>query len=193
MEVDAKPPQKRKTRMVLNVLIGLAIVIGLFLIYVALQPDDFTVSRSIAISAPPDVVFSQVNDLRKWDAWSPWEKLDPAMKKTLEEPTEGVGAVYRWEGNSQVGSGSNTITESKPNELIRFKLAMFKPFEGTNDVDFTFEPKGDQTVVTWRMKGKLVFITKIMNVLIGMDSMIGGNFQSGLEQLKSVSEAVAKK
>lgn len=193
MTTEAKSPPKRRATMFINVLIGIVVLIAVFLLYVSQRPSEFRVSRSQLISAPPGIVFKQVNNLHMWDAWSPWEKLDPTMKKTFEGPEEGVGAVSRWEGNSQVGSGSNTIVQSKPNEAIHFKLEMLKPFQGTNQVEFTFEPQGDQTVATWTMTGKLVFVTKIMDTLIGMDKMIGDQFQIGLKQLKAVCEADAGK
>ena len=178
--------------MLMNVLIGLAVVIGIFILFIALRPAEFRVSRSETVSAAPEMVFSHVNDLHCWDAWSPWEKLDPAMKKSFEGPPAGIGAISRWDGNGQVGAGSNTIVESQPNKLIRFKLEMLRPFVGTNDVEFTFQPEGRNTTVTWTMVGKLNFITKIMDLLIGMDKMVGNQFQSGLAQLKLVAEAADK-
>ena len=172
----------------INILIGLAILIALFVLVVAMRPSAFRVSRSISISAPPESVFGHVNELRQWEHWSPWEKIDPSMKRTFEGPSSGVGAIYRWDGNGQVGAGSNTIVESRPNELIRFKLDMLRPYVGSNDVEFTFHPEGEGTKVTWMMVGKLNFFTKIMDLIIGMDNMVGGQFQQGLNQLKAVAE-----
>jgi len=172
----------------INILIGLAILIALFVVIVAMRPSGFRVSRSISIAAPPESVFGHVNELRRWEHWSPWEKIDPSMKRTFEGPPSGVGAIYRWDGNGQVGAGSNAIVESRPNELIRFKLEMLRPYVGSNDVEFTFHPEGTGTKVTWLMVGKLNFITKIMDLVMGMDNMVGGQFQDGLNQLKSVAE-----
>jgi hypothetical protein len=186
MGFDAK---SRKKAMLVNILIGLVALIAVFIVIVALRSADFRVSRSDTISASPEVVFSHVNNLHRWDAWSPWEKIDPMMKKTFEGPDEGVGAILRWDGNGQVGAGSNTIIESRRNELIRFKLNMVRPFVGTNDVEFAFQPRGEETSVTWTMTGNLNFITKIMDLIIGMDTMVGGQFQSGLAQLKLAVES----
>ena len=176
----------------MNIVIGLAILIALFVIIVAMRPSGFRVSRSISIAAPPESVFGHVNELRQWEHWSPWEKIDPSMKRIFEGPPSGVGAVYRWDGNNQVGAGSNTIVESQPNELVRFRLEMLRPYVGSNDVDFTFQPESDGTKVTWTMVGNLNFITKIMDLVLGMDKMVGSQFQDGLNQLKAVAENKSK-
>src|SRR5687768_5531511 len=136
------------------VLIAIAAVIVVFFIVVAVQPSDFRITRTVSISAPPASVFPHVNDLHKWEAWSPWEKIDPALKRTFEGPPAGPGAIYRWAGNNEVGEGSMTITESRPSDLIRMKLEFLKPFAAQNDVQFTFQPESDQTTVTWTMTGK---------------------------------------
>ena len=122
-----------------------AVIIVLFAIIVALQPSDFRVTRSAIMSAPAPAVFAQVNDFHKWEAWNPWGKIDPAMKQTYEGAPTGTGAIYTWIGNKEVGEGRMTITESRPNDLIRIKLEFFKPFAATNTAEFTFKPEGNQT------------------------------------------------
>ena len=187
---DLSTNRFQKVTMITNIVIGIAALVGLFLCIVALRPTRFRVSRSETISASPERVFAEVNNLRRWDAWSPWEKLDPKMIKTFEGPECGTGAVTRWEGNSQVGAGSNTIIESRPFELIQFRLEMLRPFVGTNDVEFAFQPNGTQTKVSWTMVGNLNFITKAMDMFIGMDKMVGDQFSRGLADLKKVAEAI---
>ena len=179
--------------MLKKILIGLLVIIIVFLVVVALQPADFRVTRSATIAAPPEVVFPHVNELKKWDAWSPWAKLDPNAKNTFEGPASGKGAAMSWAGNNQVGEGRMTITESRPNELVQFKLEFFKPMAGTSDADFIFKPQANQTEVTWTMTGKNNFIAKAFCLFMSMDNMVGGQFEKGLADLKSAAEAAPKK
>ena len=171
-----------------NILIALAVIIIIFVGVVASRPSEFRVSRTAAMSAPPPTVFTEVNDLHKWEAWSPWAKLDPAAKNTFEGPGAGNGAVMRWDGNQNVGAGNMTITESRPSEFIRFKLEFLRPFKGINTAEFTFTPEGSQTVVTWTMTGKNNFMSKAVGLFINCDKMVGGQFEQGLAQMKSVVE-----
>jgi len=145
------------------------------------------------MSAPAETVFPHVNEMKKWEGWNPWAKLDPNMKLTYEGPAAGVGSAYAWVGNSDVGEGRMTITESHPSDSIRFKLEFFKPMPGVSDTLFTFKPKGDQTEVTWAMTGTNNFIGKAFCLFMNMDKMIGGQFEKGLADLKSVAETEAKK
>src|SRR5262249_32938667 len=138
------------------------------------------------------VVFAQVNDLHKWEGWSPWAKLDPTMKQTYEGQPAGTGAIYSWNGNRNVGEGRMTITESRPDDLVGIKLEFMRPFAGTNDVEFTFKPDGKQTVVTWSMAGNKNFITKAFGLVMSMDKMVGGMFEQGLGQLKTIAESTKK-
>ena len=179
--------------MLIKVLIAIAVILILFAVIVALQPSSFRVARSIRISAPPAAVFAQVNDFHKWEAWNPWGKIDPAMKQNYEGAPAGVGAVYTWEGNKEVGQGRMTITESRPTDLIRIRLEFFKPFAATNQSEFTFKPEGDQTVVTWIMTGNNNFMAKAVHLFMNMDKMVGGQFEKGLAQMKAAAEATAKK
>jgi hypothetical protein len=175
-----------------KILIVIGVIIVVFVIIVALQPAEYRVARTATIAAPAEVVFGQVNELKKWDAWSPWVKIDPAMKQTYEGPASGKGAISRWVGNSQVGEGSMTITESRPNELIRFDLEFIKPMAGTSTSEFTFKPEGNQTSVSWSMSGRNNFIAKAMCLFMNMDKMVGGQFETGLAQMKSISEATPR-
>ena len=177
----------------MTILIVIAAVIVLFVLVVVTRPSDFRVTRSTAISAPPAVVFAQVNDFHNWDGWSPWARMDPEMKATYAGPAAGTGAVYSWVGNNKVGEGRMTIMESHPSDLVRIKLEFIKPFAATNTAEFTFEPQGNQTAVTWNMTGKKNFVTKAMGLVMNMDKIVGGQFDQGLAQMKSVAEMAAKK
>jgi len=178
--------------MMRKILIGLVVIVVVFAVIVALQPSEFRIARSATVSAPAPAVFAQVNDFRKWEAWNPWGKIDPAMKQTYEGAPAGTGAIYTWAGNKEVGEGRMTLTESRPNELIRIRLQFFKPFTATNTAEFTFTPEGDRTVVTWSMTGEKNFIAKAVHLFMNMDRMVGGQFEKGLAQMKSVVEAAPK-
>jgi len=169
-------------------LAAIAAVVVLFLIAVAMQPSDFKVERTATVRAPAPVAFAQVNDFQNWRAWSPWEKVDPALKRQYEGPKAGTGAVYAWQGNKEVGEGRMTIVESKPGELVRIKLEFFKPFAATNTAEFSFKPSGDGTAVTWTMTGQNNFLAKAMCMFVNMDRMVGGMFEQGLAQMKTVVE-----
>jgi Polyketide cyclase / dehydrase and lipid transport len=178
--------------MIRKILIGLALVLVVFLVVAAFQPPDFRVARSVSIAAPPAAIFPHVNDFHQWVAWSPWEKLDPEMKRSYAGPTAGNGTIYGWVGNSKVGEGRATIVESRPHELIRIKLDFVKPFAATNFAEYAFRPEGNQTTVTWSMAGRKNFVTKAICLIVSMDKMVGGDFEKGLADLKKVSETAAK-
>jgi uncharacterized protein YndB with AHSA1/START domain len=178
--------------MITKVLIALAVLIVALCIIVVLQPSEFRITRSATVAAPPAVVFDQVNDLHKYQTWSPFAKLDPAMQTTVEGPSVGTGAVLVWTGNGKAGEGRMKLSESRPNELVRFDLEFFKPFKATNMAEFTFKPQGDQTVVTWSMTGKNNFLFKAVGLFMNSDKMVGGMFEEGLANLKSIVEAGTK-
>lgn len=176
-------------RKILLTILAVVVVLVLgFVILVSTQPDSFAVSRSTTIATSAEMVFAHVNDLRKWQAWSPWEKLDPDMKKTFEGPPAGEGAVYAWSGDGNVGEGKMTIVESRANERIHIRLDFVKPMQATNDVEFTFAPDGNNTAVTWTMNGRNNFIGKTFQLFMDMDKMVGDQFAKGLADLKQVVE-----
>src|SRR5579864_5349509 len=168
------------------ILIVIAVVVALLIVVIATRPADFSIARSTTISASPQAIFPQVNDLHSWEAWSPWAKIDPAMQMTFAGPAAGTGAVYTWVGNNKVGEGRMTIVESRPSELVRIKLEFIKPFAATNATEFTFQPQGNQTAVTWSMSGKRNFMSKAMSLVMSMEKMVGGQFETGLQQMKAV-------
>ncbi|HXC35615.1 MAG TPA: SRPBCC family protein [Candidatus Acidoferrales bacterium] len=166
------------------------VFIALILIVVVLgQSNEFTVSRQIRINAPAEQIFPYVNELRNWEAWNPWAPLDPNCKMTYNGPPAGVGASYSWSGNNKIGAGRNTITESRPNELVRFRLEFLKPMTATNTAEFTFDPDGANTVATWSMSGKRNFPGKLFGLVLNCDKMCGDQFDKGLAKMKSLVEA----
>lgn len=169
-------------------LLFIAVIIIAILVAAAMQPSGFRVSRSATMSATPAAVFSQVNDFHNWEAWSPWAKLDPDSRAIFEGPAAGTGAVFRWAGNKQVGEGNMTITESRPNELIRIRLEFIKPFAGVNMTEFSFRPEGNRTLVNWTMTGKNNFIARVACLFMNMDKTVGQQFEQGLANIKSIVE-----
>src|SRR5262245_48622539 len=173
-----------------KVLVVLVLLLGGAAAYVATRPDTYHVERSTTVDAPAATVFAQIDDLSVWKEWSPWEKKDPAMKKTLSTPTSGVGASYSWEGNKDVGKGKMSIVESKPGEKVAEKLEFIEPFKSQSDVTFTLQSESPtSTKVTWAMDGKHNFVSKAFSVVKPMDGMIGKDFEEGLAGLKKVAEA----
>lgn len=183
---------KRTKRMLGTILVVVAVLIAVIVALIAAQAPEYRVERSTRVAAPPAVLFAQVNDLHNWDAWSPWAKLDPQMQQTYEGPPSGTGAVYHWLGNKKVGEGRMTIVENRPNEVVRIKLEFLKPFAAVADTEFTFKPDGNETAVAWSMAGKKNFMAKAFHLFVNMDKMIGGDFEKGLAQLKSVAETATK-
>src|SRR5687768_8227147 len=175
--------------MLTYILGALVAVVVLLFVVISMRPSDFRVSRSATMAAPQSAVFAQVNDFHKWEAWSPWAKLDPDAKTSFEGPSSGTGAIFRWDGDKNVGQGSMTITESRPHDLIPIKLDFLRPFVGTNDVTFNSKPKGDRTAVTWNMAGKNNFLSKAISLVFDCEKMSGGMFEQGLASMKSVVES----
>lgn len=168
---------------------GLAALIVVFLIVVATRPDTYHVERSSTISAAPEAVYAYVADFRKWEAWSPWEKIDLKMKKTYEGTQGSVGASYAWEGNDEVGAGKMTVLTAEAGKRFEVDLHFIKPFESSAKNGFAFNSTGKETKVTWFMDGKNDFMGKAMCMFMDMDKMIGKDFEKGLADLKKVSES----
>lgn len=178
--------------MIKKILLGLVALIALILIIASFQSDAMSVTRSAIINAPPEAVFKVVNDFRQWDAWSPWSKIDPNMKKSFEGPSEGVGAIYHWSGNSEVGTGTSTLVESKPSEKVAIRLDMTEPFAGSSDAQFILAPEGTGTKVTWAMQSKKPFIGKIVGLFMDCEKMCGDQFNEGLANLGKIVTATPK-
>jgi len=174
--------------MLKKIAIVLVIVVAALLIYAATKPDTFRVQRTASIKAPAEKIYPLISDFRGWGAWSPWEKLDPAMKRTHAGAASGTGAVYAWEGNREVGAGRMEIVDAVPPSRVKIKLDFLQPFEAHNFAEFTLVSAGDGTTVTWAMYGPNTFVSKLMSVFVSMDGMVGGYFESGLANLKAASE-----
>src|SRR5215813_11498310 len=181
--------------MLRKVVFALAAIILVVLVLIAIRPSTFRVERTTRIAAPPDVVFALVNDFHAWDRWSPWAKIDPGMKSEIGgTPTgAGTGATYHWSGNDKVGEGKMLITESRSPQSVAFRLDFIKPMASVNRTDFTFKPDGSGTRVDWVMTGPLDFMGKGMDLFVGMDRMIGPDFEKGLASMRREAEADAKK
>ena len=177
---------------ILGILALIVVVVAIFCAVVAMQPEDFKITRTATINASSDKVFEQVNDFHKWEAWSPWAKIDPAMKTTYSGSATGVGSAYSWVGNNDVGEGKMAITASHPTEHIAIDLEFIKPFAANNKTEFMFKPEGDKTNVTWSMTGKNNFMMKGFGLLMNMDKLVGGDFEKGLAQMKTVVESTPK-
>jgi hypothetical protein len=168
--------------------IVVAVLVAAVLGFALTKPDSFNVQRTTKIIAPPEKIYPLINDFHSWSSWSPWEKVDPAMKRTHSGAASGRGAVYEWDGNSKVGKGRMEITEVSAPSKVTIKLDFLKPIEGHNIAEFTLKPEGDSTSVTWAMRGPAPFISKVIQVFISMDNMLGKEFETGLANLKSAAE-----
>jgi uncharacterized protein YndB with AHSA1/START domain len=165
----------------------IVLAIAIVLILAMTKPDTFRVQRVATIKAPAESIFSLISDFHRWGGWSPWETRDPAMKRTFSGAERGKGAVYAWEGNKNVGSGRMEILDTSAPSKIVIKLDFFKPFEGHNTAEFTMLPQGDSTHVTWVMHGPASLMSKVMQVFVNLDKMIGKDFEAGLSNLKKLT------
>lgn len=170
---------------------GLGLIVGLVALIVlvaVLQPSAFRIARSITVQAPASAIFSYINNLKQFQEWNPYREKDLAARNEFSGPEAGPGAVFRWIGDANVGEGVMTIMKSEPNAAVHVDLEFIRPFPGHNDVAFTLIPVGEGTEVTWSMAGRYALIPKIVGLFISMDRMIGGDFETGLQRLKSLVE-----
>lgn len=172
----------------ITVALLVAVVIGVSFVVIAMQPDTFAIERTETIAAPPAAVFAEINDLQKWDAWSPWKELDPKAKMTFSNPTSGKGAKFTWSGNDNIGEGSLTILESRPNELVELEQAFVRPMEGKTRMEFSLKDHADGTQVRWLMDGTNDFFGKAMCLVMDMDACVGTEMAKGLGKLKKLVE-----
>jgi uncharacterized protein YndB with AHSA1/START domain len=170
------------------VAVVLLVAIAAILVLAAMKPDTFRITRAITVKAPPEKIFPLIADFRAWSAWSPWEKRDPALKRSYGGSASGKGAVYEWEGNSKVGKGRMEIIDAPPPSRLAIKLDFLKPFEAHNTAEFTLTPRENTTDVTWAMHGPNLFIGKVMSLFVSMDRMVGKDFETGLANLKAEAE-----
>ena len=174
--------------MVKKILLGAVAAIALLLLFALTRPDTFRVERSVVVKADPAKIYAVLNDFHAFGTWSPWQKLDPAMKVTYSGAASGPGAVYSWQGNDAVGAGRMEILQTVPNQKVVVKLDFLQPFEGHNTSEYSLAPGADGTTVTWAMFGPSPYVSKLMGIFVSMDSMIGKDFELGLSNLKAVSE-----
>jgi hypothetical protein len=178
--------------MIKQILIGTAAAGALFAGVVSARPDTFHFERSTLVNTTPDYVFAQVNDFHAWQAWSPWEKKDPNMKRTYSGPTAGVGSSYAWSGNGDVGSGRMTIESVKPAAKIAIKLEFLEPFAAENRATYTFAGVPGGTRVTWAMDGRSGFLSKAIGLFLDSETLIGPDFERGLAAMKVAAETAAR-
>jgi len=157
--------------MIESIVITVVVLFAALLIYAATRPDTFRVERSISIKALPEKIFPLINDFREWEPWSPWEKIDPAVKRSYSGAVNGESAIYEWSGNKNLGQGRMKIIESSPAAKVIIKIDFIKPFEAHNT-----------------MYGPCPYISKLMGIFFSMDKMVGRKYEEGLENLKALSE-----
>jgi carbon monoxide dehydrogenase subunit G len=181
-------PAHPETAMFTTLALIVAVALAGALVFAALKPDTFRIERSIRIDVAPEVIFSNINDFKKWEEWSPWDKIDPALERRYSGAAKGVGAAYSWTGTKKVGSGRMEIIGTTPFTGVQIKLDFTAPFVAHNIIDFTLTKDGDATHVSWAMSGPAPFISKLMGLFFNMDKVVGGDFEKGLAALKNVSE-----
>jgi uncharacterized protein YndB with AHSA1/START domain len=173
---------------IITIAVILAVAIAAILLLASTKPDTFRIERSAVINAPAEKIFSVLNDFHQWGGWSPWENKDPDMKRTYGGAERGKGAVYGWEGDKNVGTGRMEILEANAPSKLVIKLDFFKPFEAHNTAEFTMLPQGNVTNVRWVMHGPATLMSKVMQVFMDFDKMVGKDFETGLANLKKLTE-----
>ncbi|WP_211452122.1 SRPBCC family protein [Collimonas antrihumi] len=173
--------------MIKTIVIVVVVVLAGIFGYASTRPDTFRVQRTVSIKAPPEKIFARINDFHEWNSWSPYEKLDPAMKRTFSGAASGKGAAYAWEGSDKVGAGRMEISDTSPSKTL-IKLDFTKPFESSNVAEFSVDTRGDSSNVTWAMYGPSPYVSKVMGLFVNMDNMIGKDFETGLANLKTTVE-----
>jgi len=174
--------------MIESIVITVVVLLAALLIYAATRPDTFRVERSTTIKAPAEKIFPLINDFREWEPWSPWEKVDPAVKRSYSGAANGQGAIYEWNGTKDIGQGRMEIIESSPTSKVIIKIDFISPFEAHNTIEFTLVTQGDSTIVTQAMYGPCPYISKLMGIFFSMDKMVGQKYEEGLANLKALSE-----
>ncbi len=171
-----------------TIAIVIAVLIAAVLIYATTRPDSFRVQRSARIKAAPDKIFALITDFHRWGAWSPYEKIDPGMKRTFSGAPAGKGAVYEWDGSGRIGQGRMEIADATSPSKIVIQMDFLRPFKANSMAEFAMEPQGDATNVTWTMDGPQPYMTKVMSIFCSMDTMVGKDFEAGLADLKVAAE-----
>ena len=174
--------------MIKRIIAALIVLVGAVLAYAATRPDHFRIERSIAVQSTPDKIYPLISNFHRWEAWSPWEKIDPQIRKTYSGAPEGKGAIYEWRGNQDIGQGRMEIIEAEPSNRLRIQLDFITPFEAHNTVEFVLVPQGESTLVTQSIQGPSPFISKLMGLVFSMDKMVGDKYEEGLASIKALGE-----
>ncbi len=175
--------------MFIKIVISLLVVIGLLLVYAAMKPSEYMIYREVSINAAPARIFPLINNGRETMRWMPWAEMDPQMKMTYSGPAAGVGSTASWDSTGKMGTGSSTISESIPNQSVKFQLAYLKPFQMNQAAEISIKPSGSQSIVRWSVSGHNQFIGRLMCIFMNMDKMVGGSFEQGLSKLKTLVES----
>lgn len=174
--------------MVKIILLVVVCLVAIILIYAATKPSSFSITRTIKINAPAEKIIAELIDFKRWKDWSPWEGKDPAMQRSFSGAQSGVGSVYEWDGNKDVGQGRMEILEVIPSQKVLIQLDFFKPFEAHNFAEFTLTQDSNGTLIVWEMRGPQNYMGKVVSVFMNIDKMVGADFEAGLAKLKAVSE-----
>lgn len=174
--------------MALKIILGVVLVIGAFLAYVAMKPSHYRITRSISVTATPEKIFPYLNNSKLGDQWGPWKEVDPGAQMVITGPDEGVGAKTSWDSKGQLGTGSAMIVESVTNQRVGIKIEYQKPMVFTQMAEYKVEPNGSESVVTWSVEGENSFISRLFCVFMDMDKHVGGMFEKGLSNLKKLVE-----
>lgn len=146
--------------------------------------SGYRVQRSTTIDAEPATVYDAIVNLRRWESWSPWADLDPAMTTTYSDADGVVGASYTWKGNRKAGEGSMEIIEASEPNRVAIDLRFLKPFKSESTTTFDLEPADRGTRVTWTMAGDYTALSRVFSFFMPMDRMVGKDFENGLTRLK---------
>jgi hypothetical protein len=173
-----------------TIVVVLLLAIGIAVAFAATKPNSFRIERTTRIVAAPDRIYPLIDDFHRWTAWSPYENLDPNLKRIYSGAPSGTGAVYAWEGNGKAGAGRMEITDTAVPSKVTIALDFSKPFVAHNIAEFTMTPDGGATAVTWAMHGSRPLMIKVMGLFFSMDKLVGPQFDEGLASLKALAERV---
>ena len=170
------------------IVIAVVVLVAGVLLFAASRPDTFHVQRTASIKAPPEKIFALINNMQRFISWNPFTRKDPNIMESYSGPASGKGAVTAFDGNREVGKGSLEITDSLSPSKVMMQLRMTEPMQVSNQIEFTLEPQGDVTQVTWSMRGPVPYFAKVIHLVFNMDRMVGDEFATGLASLKAIAE-----
>jgi polyketide cyclase/dehydrase/lipid transport protein len=177
--------------MLKKILAAVVVLVVALVVLVATRPARFRVERSLVIEESPRALYEVVADFHRWERWSPWARLDPAMKTTFDGTPGQVGSSYHWAGNEKVGEGRMTITEAHPPLQAKMRLEFLRPWKSTNETVFDLYVESGGTRLVWIMTGELDFMGKAMSLFMDMDKAVGPDFEKGLAAIKAGVDAGA--